>query len=177
MGRFDNTAYHLGRQISLFEILPTNTLLNCKVLRIDWCFRLYFVLPCFIHFVLLQPLIKHKTCVNELSSNCLPHYGFCYVMSGSQCFSFREEDCQNTKDVNKSQGKLIANLASLICLYFYYTALSRSFSEMFKKKIPFLVLNLTPLTVEVLFLIFCAREAISGFLLSSWNIFAQHCTT
>lgn len=62
--------------------------------------------------------------------------------------SLSERKTARIKDVNKSQGKFIANLASLVCLYFYYMALSRSFLEMLKKtktktKILFLVLNLT----------------------------------
>lgn len=126
----------LGRQILLFEILPSNFLPNCEVWRVDWCFRLLFVLSCFIHFVLLQLLIKHNTCVNEMSSKHLPHYGFCYVRSNKwdSVFLVQKRKAARIKDVNKSQGKLIANISSLVCLYFYYTVLSRSFLDMFKKK-------------------------------------------
>ena len=133
----------LGRQILLFEILPSNALPNCEVLRIDPCFRLYFVLSCFIQFVLLQLLIKLNTCVNEMSSKHLPHYGFCYVRSNEwePVFLVQKRKTARIKDVNKSQEKCIANLSSLACLYFYYMVLSRSFLEMFffKKKILLLV--------------------------------------
>lgn len=137
MGWFDNTVCDLGRQILLFEFLPSNALPNCEASRrIDWCFRLYFVLSCFIHFVLLQLLIKHNTCVSEMSSKHLPHYGLCYVRSNEwePVFLIQKRKTARIKDVNKSQGKLTANLSSLVCLYFYYMVLSRSFLEMFKKK-------------------------------------------
>jgi len=136
MGQFDNTVCGLGREILLFEILHSNAMPNCEALRIDWCFRLYFVLSCFIHFVLLQLLIKHNTRVNEMSSKHLPHYGFCYVRSNEwePMFLVQKRKTARIKDVNKRHGKLIANLSSLVCLYFYYKVLSRSFLEMFKKK-------------------------------------------
>lgn len=104
--------------------------------RIDWCFRLYFVLSCFIHFVLLQLLIKHNICVSEMSRKHLPHYGLCYVRSNEwePVFLIQKRKTARIKDVNKSQGKLTANLSSLVCLYFYYMVLSRSFLEMFFKK-------------------------------------------
>lgn len=81
-------------------------------------------------------MIKCKTHVNEMSSKHLPHYGFCYVRSyeWAPVFLIQKRKTARIKDVNKSQGKLIANLSSLVWLYFYYKVLSRSFLEMFKKK-------------------------------------------
>lgn len=118
------------------RLLPSSSLPNCEELSIDWCFRLCFGLSCFTHFVLLQLLIKHKARVNEMSSKHLPHYGFCYVRNyeWEPVFLIQKRKTARIKDVNKSQGKLIANLSSLVWLYFYYKVLSRSFLEMFKKK-------------------------------------------
>lgn len=158
-------------------------LANCEALRrIDWCFRLYFVLSCFIHFVWLQLLIKHNTCVSEMSSKHLPHYGLCYVRSNEwePVFLIQKRKTARIKDVNKSQGKLTANLSSLVCLYFYYMVLSRSFLEMFKKKNTAPCVNSAetyPVIAEILLLVFCTKGSTSGFLLSLWNVFAQHCTT
>lgn len=171
MGRLDNTVCDLGSQILLFEILPSNALPDCEVSRIDWCFRLYVVLSCFIHFVLLQFLIKHNTCVNEMSRKHLPRYGFCYVRSNQwePVFLIQKRKTARIKDVDNSQGKLIANLSSLVCLYFCYMVLSRSFLEMFKKKYPAPCANSAetyPVTVEILLLVFCARGATAGFFLS-----------
>lgn len=55
-------------------------------------------------------------------------------------FFIQKRKAARTKDVNKSQGKLIANLSSLLCLYCYHMVLSRSYLEMLgKKKILLLV--------------------------------------
>lgn len=80
-----------GQTNFILRLLLSSSLRNCEKLSIDCCFRLCVGLSCFIHFVLLWLLIKDNTCVNEMSSKHLPHYGFCYIRSydWSQCFSFR----------------------------------------------------------------------------------------
>lgn len=150
-----------SRQTNLsLRLLSSSSLPNCEELSIDWCFRLCFGLSCFTHFVLLQLLIKHKARVNEMSSKHLPHYGFCYVRNyeWEPVFLIQKRKTARIKDVNKSQGKLIANLSSLVWLYFYYKVLSRSFLEMFKKKIyPATCANSAetyPVTADVLLLVF-----------------------
>lgn len=163
------------------RLLPSSSLPNCEELSIDWCFRLCFGLSCFTHFVLLQLLIKHKARVNEMSSKHLPHYGFCYVRNyeWEPVFLIQKRKTARIKDVNKSQGKLIANLSSLVWLYFYYKVLSRSFLEMFKKNNILLLvriqLKLTQSWQMYSYWSFCTWGAMLGFFLSSWTTFFFLC--
>lgn len=52
------------------------------------------------------------------------------VTNREPVFLVEKRKTARIKVVNKSQGKLIANLSSPLCLYFYYMVLSRSFLEM-----------------------------------------------
>lgn len=90
-------------------------------------------------------------------------------------FFIQKRKAARTKDVNKSQGKLIANLSSLLCLYCYHMVLSRSYLEMLgKKKNPATCTNSAvsnPGTALILLLVFpCqgSNSGISSFILKSF---------
>lgn len=113
-----------------------------------------------------------------MNNKHLPHYGFCYVRNyeWEPVFLIQKRKTARIKDVNKSQGKLTANLSSLVWLYFYYKVLSRSFLEMFffKKKILLLVriqLKLTQSQQMYSYWSFCTRGAMLVFFLFILNHF------
>lgn len=73
-----------------------------------WCFRLYFVLPCFINLILLQLLVKHNICISEMSNK---HCGSCSVRSnGWESVFLVQNKTFRIKDVNMSQRK------SIVCI-------------------------------------------------------------